>query len=257
MIPRPRAPRVRRSTLVLVLAVAALTFPAGFVLAGGIEFSDVPPSSSIYDDVQAIAEAGVTTGCGGGKYCPNDPVTRGQMAQFMNRLGALDGQTPSVNAETSLYSNSTDGWSIGCPVNTVLSSGLCFDTTTRSTADVFDAAAFCADLGGGLFGRGQIWSLPSFLTLRSADLNGDIAVTAEEWTSTFYVDDVNGAQAGGYNGGGGIVDRNTLDVLPFRCAAIPLQIDPFIFIPLSEPQDGSDAGDRVTAPAVTENGSAD
>jgi len=41
----------------------------------------------------------VTTGCAAGKYCPNDNVTRGQMAAFMNRLGALQaGKTPVVNA---------------------------------------------------------------------------------------------------------------------------------------------------------------
>ena len=46
--------------------------------------------------------AGVTTGCGGGNYCPSQSVTRGQMAQFLNRLGTLDGNTaPSVDADCS------------------------------------------------------------------------------------------------------------------------------------------------------------
>lgn len=30
-------------------------------------------------------EAGITVGCGGSKYCGNDPVTRGQMAAFLSR----------------------------------------------------------------------------------------------------------------------------------------------------------------------------
>ena len=98
MIPRIHAPRVRRSTFVLVITVAALAFPLG-VLATH-QFADVPTSASYHDDVQALVEAGVTTGCGGGNYCPNNNVTRGQMAQFLNRLGDLDGNSdPSVNAD--------------------------------------------------------------------------------------------------------------------------------------------------------------
>lgn len=253
MFPSPRVPRVRRSSLFLAVVVAALAFPLG-VLANH-QFADVPAAASYHDDVEALVNAGITSGCGGGNYCPSNPVTRGQMAQFLNRIGSLDGSTdPSVNALTALYADSTDGWSIGCPSNTALSGGLCFDTSTRSTGDVFDASTFCADLGGGLFGRGQIWTLPDILELRAADDNGDIAITAEEWSGTLYFDDVNGAQAASYNGAGGTVDRNTLDILPFRCAAIPLQIDPFFVIPLEEPQDGSDAGDVTSNPAVDESG---
>ena len=83
---------------VAVVAAIAIAFPLG-VLAT-IVFSDVPPSHPFYADIQAVANAGVTTGCGGGKYCPEDFVTRGQMAAFMNRLGALaPGKTPVVNAD--------------------------------------------------------------------------------------------------------------------------------------------------------------
>ena len=94
---RSARPRLLRRLAVVGLALA-MTIPAGVVLANH-QFSDVPTGSSIHDDVEAIADAGVTTGCGDGKYCPNANVTRGQMAQFMNRLGALDGQAPSVNAD--------------------------------------------------------------------------------------------------------------------------------------------------------------
>jgi hypothetical protein len=33
-----------------------------------------------------MAEAGLTGGCGAGKYCPKDPVTREQMAAFLRRV---------------------------------------------------------------------------------------------------------------------------------------------------------------------------
>jgi hypothetical protein len=97
-MPRLRMPRPVPSVLLAIALTALFALPAGIVLASH-QFDDVPTGSSIHDDVEAIANAGVTTGCGGGNYCPNDNVTRGQMAQFMNRLGALDGQDPSVNAD--------------------------------------------------------------------------------------------------------------------------------------------------------------
>ena len=89
---------VSRRILGAAVLAAAFAFPMG-VLANH-QFSDVPTSDPYHADIQAIANVGVTTGCGGGKYCPNDAVTREQMAAFMNRLGALSpGKTPVVNAD--------------------------------------------------------------------------------------------------------------------------------------------------------------
>lgn len=238
MIPRPRFPRVNRSTLILVLGVAALAFPLG-VLANH-QFPDVPAAASYHDDVEALVEAGITTGCGGGNYCPAAAVTRGSMAQFLNRLGSLDGTTtPSVNANTA---RSTDGWSIGCPSSTVLSGGLCFETSARTAQSIFGASETCANLGGGLLGRGQIWTLPAALELRAAHANGDITISAEEWSSSFAVDGAStGFEAVTVNGTT-LDDEASPGSQAFRCAAIPLQIDNFIFIPLDEEQDGTDAG---------------
>jgi subtilisin family serine protease len=39
--------------------------------------------------INRLAEAGVTTGCGGGKYCPSAPVARDQMASFLVRAFEL------------------------------------------------------------------------------------------------------------------------------------------------------------------------
>jgi hypothetical protein len=46
-------------------------------------FSDVPPSSPQFKFVEALHAAGITAGCGGGNYCPDSPITRGQMAVFL------------------------------------------------------------------------------------------------------------------------------------------------------------------------------
>ena len=46
-------------------------------------FADVPMTDSRFRYVEALAAAGVTGGCGVGNYCPDQPVTRGQMAVFL------------------------------------------------------------------------------------------------------------------------------------------------------------------------------
>jgi len=46
-------------------------------------FNDVPTTSSQFKFVEALVAAGITAGCGNGNYCPNNPVTRGQMAVFL------------------------------------------------------------------------------------------------------------------------------------------------------------------------------
>jgi hypothetical protein len=47
-------------------------------------FADVPASSPFCKWIEELARRGVVTGCGGGNYCPGNPVTREQMAVFMS-----------------------------------------------------------------------------------------------------------------------------------------------------------------------------
>jgi hypothetical protein len=52
-------------------------------------FNDVPTSHPFFQYVEALAASGITGGCGGGNYCPNNPVTRGQMAVFLAKALGL------------------------------------------------------------------------------------------------------------------------------------------------------------------------
>jgi hypothetical protein len=61
-------------------------------VAGSEMFADVPASSPFCRWVEELARRGVVAGCGGGNYCPNNPVTREQMAIFV--LRTLD---PALN----------------------------------------------------------------------------------------------------------------------------------------------------------------
>ncbi|HEY7564393.1 MAG TPA: S-layer homology domain-containing protein [Acidimicrobiia bacterium] len=60
--------------------VRALSLPASVVDA----FTD--DNGSIHEaDIQALAAAGITFGCGGSRFCPTTAVARGQMAAFLYR----------------------------------------------------------------------------------------------------------------------------------------------------------------------------
>lgn len=48
-------------------------------------FSDVPANHRHARDIAALAAAGVTRGCGSSSFCPDQPVTRAQMASFIVR----------------------------------------------------------------------------------------------------------------------------------------------------------------------------
>jgi hypothetical protein len=52
-------------------------------------FSDVPQTDSGFRYIEALAASGVTAGCGGGKYCPDNSITRRQMAAFLSRALGL------------------------------------------------------------------------------------------------------------------------------------------------------------------------
>ncbi len=55
----------------------------------GTMFSDVTTSTPGAAWIEQLAREGITSGCGGGMYCPASPVTRAQMAIFLARTFAL------------------------------------------------------------------------------------------------------------------------------------------------------------------------
>lgn len=85
------------------VAVVGLLIAVPAAVWASHQFTDVSGSNVFHDDIDAIADAGVTKGCNppaNTEFCPDDNVTREQMAAFMNRLGALDGGDPVVDART-------------------------------------------------------------------------------------------------------------------------------------------------------------
>ena len=52
-------------------------------------FADVPDSHPFYKFIEALAASGITGGCGIGNFCPDNPLTRGQMAAFLSKALGL------------------------------------------------------------------------------------------------------------------------------------------------------------------------
>jgi len=53
-------------------------------------FGDVPTGHPFYQFVEALASSGITGGCGNGaNFCPDAPLTRGQMAVFLSKALGL------------------------------------------------------------------------------------------------------------------------------------------------------------------------
>ena len=52
-------------------------------------FGDVPATDGAFQHVEALAASAVTSGCGGGEYCPDATLTRRQMAVFLTKALGL------------------------------------------------------------------------------------------------------------------------------------------------------------------------
>ena len=52
-------------------------------------FGDVPTSHTYFRAIEALNASGITQGCGNGNFCPQQNVTRGEMAAFLARALGL------------------------------------------------------------------------------------------------------------------------------------------------------------------------
>ncbi|GMQ98235.1 MAG: hypothetical protein BMS9Abin17_0741 [Acidimicrobiia bacterium] len=103
---------MRRAVLVMVGAVALAVLGAVAALA-------LPPGGTFLDDdglvhepaIEAIAARGITNGCDTVLYCPGAPVTRGQMAAFLDRalnLPPAPNGDPFTDDDASIFEDSIE-----------------------------------------------------------------------------------------------------------------------------------------------------
>ena len=79
---------------VIAVAVGMLVLPAA--AWAGHQFTDVPDSNIFHEDIDWMADNNITLGCNPNdnpantKYCPDENVTREQMAAFLHRMDTND-----------------------------------------------------------------------------------------------------------------------------------------------------------------------
>jgi hypothetical protein len=146
--------------LVGVMALTALAASAQELPAGGTFVDD---DGNVHEgNIEAIAADGITRGCNppqNDRYCPLDPVTRGEMAAFLNRALNLDASESDhfVDDEDSIFQNdinalATAGITRGC--NPPDNNEYCPDShVTRGEMAAFLVRGFgyTDDGGGDLF----------------------------------------------------------------------------------------------------------
>jgi hypothetical protein len=101
-----RVPK-RWARLTLIVGVTALIV-APLTAVATHTFNDVPDTHTFHADIEWLEASGVTKGCNppaNTLFCPDDDVTRGQMAAFMKRfsqyLGAEDGTPAQADNATT------------------------------------------------------------------------------------------------------------------------------------------------------------
>lgn len=79
--------------------------------ATGGSFNDVLAENWAAPWIEMLAEDGITAGCGGGDFCPDSPVTRAQMAVFLERASRWpDPFSPPQASGTRFSDVPSDHW---------------------------------------------------------------------------------------------------------------------------------------------------
>ena len=103
-------------------------------------------AGSIYEvDINRVASAGITGGCGEGSYCPGSITTRGQMATFLTRALGLPGSPTDYFADDpgSIHENEINAVAQAGITNGCTTVSFCPDATvTREQMAAFLYRAF-------------------------------------------------------------------------------------------------------------------
>ena len=160
-------------------------------------FSDVDAQSIYGPFVERMAELEITQGCGGGtRFCPDDTVTRAQMAVFLSRAFSLaDGPDPG-------FSDVPDGAWYGADAARLAHSGItkgCGDGTVFCPAHDTTRAQMAAFLHRAIVRGNQPEPEPASVVLAGLPGTATVAASAGQirvsWPAA---DPVGGSDVAGY-----------------------------------------------------------
>ena len=103
------------STITRAMVVTILYRMAGSpAVSGSPSYNDVPAATWYSNAVKWATDKGIAYGYGGGKFGPNDPVTREQMAAFLMRYAKFKGKSPSPSGSLSGYTDAgkVSSWAV-------------------------------------------------------------------------------------------------------------------------------------------------
>lgn len=149
-----------------LIAMLAALLTAVMLATGPVPAQELAPGGSFRDDdgnvhegnIEAIAAAGITLGCDVELYCPGDPVTRGQMAAFLNR--AIDLPAATIDRfsddDGSPFENDINrlaqaGITLGCDASGTVYCPSGFVTRGQMAAFLVRAYGYTAGAGSNRF----------------------------------------------------------------------------------------------------------
>ena len=140
----------RKLRLMLAMAVAvAVLAPVAVIAAGGTFVDD---DSSIFEgNIEWLVANGITSGCGPDTYCPEDNVTRGQMAAFMQRLATKK----VVDAATAISADTATTADTAISADTATTADTAGDAETLGGLTPADLMAN-KPIGVGFYGSGSL-----------------------------------------------------------------------------------------------------
>lgn len=159
----------------LVMLVAALVL-APMAVSASHDFTDVPDSNIFHEDIAWMLDNGITSGCGGGRYCPSDNVTREQMAAFMKRLSTkkvVDAATAveadhAVTADSATIADSATTAGSATTADHAATAGSATTAGDSGTLDGLDSTDFMP--AGDITMNYNTWELRTTVGAPVADL---------------------------------------------------------------------------------------
>lgn len=95
---------VTRAMLVVMLSRLHQNVDGNAVIGGAAVFSDVAEDAWCADAIQWAADLGIVTGYADGRFKPNDPITRQQLATILYRYATTMGYDVSEGEDTNILS---------------------------------------------------------------------------------------------------------------------------------------------------------
>jgi hypothetical protein len=107
----PEDPVTRAQMAIFLLRGIHTSSYAPPAIGSGLGFGDVPVDYWAGAWIKQLAAEGITSGCGGGNFCPEQPVTRAQMAVFLLRAKYGASYTPpDIGTGTGFGDVPSDYW---------------------------------------------------------------------------------------------------------------------------------------------------